>query len=159
VLILPPEVQIFKANSKSMKPNPVRSQLAQAENPLKRGAAPRLPAGNKQDSDVTAKLDAIAALEDSDDAESIAALERALTDARHKVKEAALRALADKTGATVTQALRRGLNDSDPEFRIQVLEILAIRRDLESLRKALADRNQEVRENAADLLWNLRTQK
>ena len=74
------------------------------------------------------------------------------------MKTAALRALADNRGATVTQVLRRGLNDSDAEFRIEVLETLADRRDLESLRKALADRNQEVRANAADLLWNATTQ-
>ena len=50
--------------------------------------------------------------------------------------------------------VRRGLNDADPEFRIDVLEILAGRGDLDSLRKALADRNREVRETAADLLGN-----
>jgi HEAT repeat protein len=48
--------------------------------------------------------------------------------------------------------LRRGLNDSDPEFRIEVLEALAERKDLDSLRKALSDQNQEVRERAAELL-------
>jgi hypothetical protein len=53
--------------------------------------------------------------------------------------------------------LRRGLDDSDPEFRIEVLEILSDRGDIESLRKALADRNDEVRESAADLLWNVTT--
>jgi hypothetical protein len=87
-------------------------------------------------------------------------LTEALADGHRKVKTAALRALADKRGATVTQVLRRGLglNDSDPEFRVELLEVLADRGDLDSLRKALADRNQEVRENAADLLWNFTTQ-
>jgi HEAT repeats len=76
-----------------------------------------------------------------------------------KVKEAALRALSDKKGANVTQMLRRGLNDADPDFRIDVLEILADREDLDSLRKAVADRNREVRETAADLLGNAMTLK
>jgi hypothetical protein len=44
------------------------------------------------------------------------------------------------------------LNDPDPEFRIEVLEVLADREDFDSLRKAVADKNQEVRETAADLL-------
>jgi HEAT repeat protein len=70
------------------------------------------------------------------------------------VKQAALQALVDKKGANVTQMLRRGLQDSDPELRIEVLETLADRGDLDSLRKAVADRNQEVRETAADLLRN-----
>jgi HEAT repeat protein len=98
-------------------------------------------------------------LEDSDDPESIAVLAEALADRHRKVKEAALQALADKKGENVTQMLRRGLNDADPEFRIEVLEVLADRGDLDSLRKAMADRNREVRETAADLLGNAMTQK
>ncbi len=158
VLILPPEVQTLTANDKLMKPNPVGRRRAQAKiPPLKSEATSRPPAGDRQDSDVMAKHDAIAAMEDADHPESIAALAEALTDGHRKIKTAALRALAHKKGAAVTQVLRRGLNDSDPEFRIEVLEILADRGDLEPLRKALADRNQEVRENAADLLWNATT--
>lgn len=154
VLILPAEIQTLTANSKLMKANSV-GRLAEAENPpLKRGTTPRLSAGNSQDSDVMAKLDAIATIEDSDDATSIAALGEALTDRHTKVKVAALRALAAKKAESVTGKLRLGLKDPDPEFRIEVLEILAERGDLDSLRKALADRNQEVRETAADLLWN-----
>jgi hypothetical protein len=109
---------------------------------------------NSKDSDVTAKLGAIEAMEDSDDPKSIAALGEALNDQNKKVKEAALQALAGKKGANVTQMLRRGLNDPDPDFRIDVLEILADRGDLDSLRKAVADRNQAVRETAADL-WQI----
>ncbi|HEX5020019.1 MAG TPA: HEAT repeat domain-containing protein [Candidatus Binatia bacterium] len=154
VLILPAEIQTLTANSKLMKANSV-GRLAEAENPpLKRGTTPRLSAGNSQDSDVMAKLDAIATIEDSDDATSIAALGEALTDRHTKVKVAALRALAAKKAESVTEKLRLGLKDPDPEFRIEVLEILAERGDLDSLRKALADRNQEVRDTAADLLWN-----
>jgi HEAT repeat protein len=96
-------------------------------------------------------------VEDFDDAESIAALGKALTDRSSKVKVAALRGLAEKRGPTVTQVLRLGLNDSDPVFRIELLEILADRGDLDSLRKALADSNQEVRETAADLVWSATT--
>lgn len=159
VLILPAEIQTLTANSKLMKANSV-GRLAEAENPpLKRGTTPRLSAGNSQDSDVMAKLDAIATIEDSDDATSIAALGEALTDRHTKVKVAALRALAAKKAESVTGKLRLGLKDPDPEFRIEVLEILAERGDLDSLRKALADRNQEVRETAADLLWNARAHK
>jgi hypothetical protein len=159
VLILPPKDQTPTARSESMNPNPIGRQFVRAEVvPIVPGAALRLPGENSKDSDVTAKLDAIKAMEDSDDPKSIAALGEALNDQNRKVKEAALQALADKKGANVTQMLRRGLNDPDPEFRIEVLETLADRGDLDSLRKALADRNREVRETAADLLENVMTQ-
>jgi len=77
----------------------------------------------------------------------------ALSDQNRKVKEAALRLLSNKKEAAATEMLRRGLNDADPEFRIEVLEILAERGDIDSLRKAVADRNRDVRETAADLLF------
>lgn len=112
----------------------------------------------EQHRDVMEKLEAIEAIADSDDPKSIAALGEALIDEHRKVKTAALRALAHKAGAAATEMLRYGLDDSDPEFRIEVLEILADRGDLDSLRKALADQNPEVRETAADLLWNATTQ-
>jgi HEAT repeat protein len=98
-------------------------------------------------------------MEDFDGARGIAALAGALADRDRKVKEAALRALADKKGENVTQMLRRGLNDADPEFRIEVLETLAERGNLDSLRKAVADRNRDVREVAVDLLINATAQK
>jgi HEAT repeat protein len=44
------------------------------------------------------------------------------------------------------------LNDADPDFRIEVLEALAERRDRESLRRAKSDPNEDVRERAADFL-------
>jgi hypothetical protein len=155
VLILPPANQSPKARRELMNPNRIGRQFLQVEHtPLKPEATPGLPAKNSRDNDVTAKLDAIEAMEDSDDPKSVAALGEALTDQNRKVKEAALRALTDKKGASITQLLRRGLNDPDPEFRIDVLEVLASRGDLDSLRKALADRNREVREHAADLLEN-----
>ncbi|HZM91740.1 MAG TPA: HEAT repeat domain-containing protein [Blastocatellia bacterium] len=137
-----------------MNPNRMGRQFVRADIvPIEPGAVPRLAGENSKDSDVTAKLDAIEAMADSDDPKSIAALGEALTDQNRKVKEAALQVLADKKGANVTEMLRRGLNDADPDFRIDVLEILA-GRDLDSLREALADRNQEVRETAADLFGN-----
>jgi len=155
VLILLQGDQAPKARSELTNPNDLGGWFRQAGNgALKPGGALRLPQKNSKDSDVTTKLDAIEAMADSDDPKSIAALGEALTDQNRKVKEAALQALADKKGATVTQMLRRGLNDPDPEFRIDVLEILADRGDLDSLRTAVADRNREVRERAADLLGN-----
>ena len=160
VLILPPGAQIPKARSGLTKPNRLGRRFPRADNaPLKSGTTPELPGEHSKDSDVMAKLDAIGAFEDSDDPKSIAALAEALADRHRKVKAAALQALADKKGENVTQILRRGLNDADPEFRIEVLEVLADRGDLDSLRKAMADRSREVRETAADLLGNAMTQK
>ena len=155
VLILPPADQPPKASSGLMNPNRMGQQFVRTEIvPIEPGVVPRPAGENSKDRDVRAKLDAIEAMADSDDPNSIAALGEALTDKNRKVKEAALRMLADKKGANVTPMVRRGLNDADPEFRIDVLEILAGRGDLDSLRKALADRNREVRETAADLLGN-----
>jgi hypothetical protein len=155
VLILPSADQPPKARIELMNPNRRGQQFVRAGIvPLEPVAAPRLPGENSKDRDVRGKLDAIEAMEDSDDPRSIAALREALNDQDRKVKEAALRMLADKKGANVTQTLRRGLNDPDPQFRINVLEVLADRGDLDSLRKAVADRNREVRETAADLLAN-----
>ena len=159
VLILPPADQPPKARSGLMNPNRMGRQFVRAEIvPIEPGVVPRPAGENSKDRDVRAKLDAIEAMADSDDPNSIAALGEALNDQNRKVKEAALQALADKKGANVTQMLRRGLNDPDPEFRIEVLETLADRGDLDSLRKALTDRNREVRETAADLLGNVMTQ-
>jgi HEAT repeat protein len=79
-------------------------------------------------------------------------LGNALADPSQEVKDAALQALSERKGANVTEMIRRGLSDADPEFRIEVLEALAERGDLESLRKAKSDPNEEVRERAADLL-------
>ena len=155
VLILPSANQPPEERSALMNPNRMGRQFVQVEHTrLQPEAMPKLPAKNGKDNDVTAKLDSIEAMEDSDDPKSVAALGEALTDQNRKVKEAALRALAHKKGASITQFLRRALNDPDPEFRIDVLEILANRGDIDSLRKTLADRNQEVRERAADLLGN-----
>ena len=108
-----------------------------------------------KDSYLSARLDAIEALDDSDDAESIAALGNALSDREHRVREAALRVLEAKKGGEATRVMRGGLNNNDPEFRALVLEALADRGDLDSLRHALADGDRDVRETAADLLWKI----
>jgi len=115
-------------------------------------AIQKSPEQIKEESRVAAKIEAIDDLEDKNDPKSIAALADMLSDPSREVKDAALEALADKAGATVTQLIRRGLNDRDPEFRIEVLEVLANRADLESLRKAKSDPNQDVRERAVELL-------
>jgi len=160
VLILPPADQPPKARIALMNPNRMGQQFVRAEIvPIEPGAVPRPAGENSKDRDVRAKLDAIEAMENSNDPKSIGALGEALNDQNRKVKEAALRVLADKKGANVTEILKRGLNDPDPEFRIEVLETLADRGDLDSLRKALADRNREVRETAADLLENATVRK
>lgn len=104
------------------------------------------------DSRVQAQLKTIEALEDSEDPKSIAALGEALTDPSPEVKEAALAALTNKEGSLVTAMIRRGLNDRDSQFRIEVLEILAERKDIDSLSRTLSDSNTEVRERAAELL-------
>jgi len=106
----------------------------------------------ERDSAVEAKLAAIEAWEESEDPKSIDELGKALAPQNAEVKSAALNALADKEGANVNQALRRGLSDPSPEFRIEVLEALAERGDLDALRKALSDPSPEVKEAVADLL-------
>jgi HEAT repeats len=104
------------------------------------------------DSRVQSKLATIAELEDSDDSKSIVALGDMLADPSPEVKEAALSALTGKKGSLATQMIRRGLNDRTPEFRIEVLEALAERKDIESVRRGMADPNKDVRERAAELL-------
>jgi hypothetical protein len=160
VLILAPGDRTPTANSRLMNSNLIGRRFPTVENaPPKHGNKPKLPGENIKEGDVTTKIEAIEAMEDSHDPKSIAGLGEALTHGHRKVKETALRALAVNKAENVTQMPRRGLNDSDPDFRIEVLEALANRGDLDSLRNALADRNQEVRETAADLLWHTTTQK
>lgn len=99
-----------------------------------------------------ARIEAIQAMENSNDSKTLTALGNALADSNSDVKEAALEALSERKGANVTAIIRRGLNDADPDFRIEVLEALAERGDLESLRLAKSDPDEDVRERAADLL-------
>lgn len=115
-------------------------------------AKPKTPEQIKEESRVASKLDAIDDLEEKNDPKSIAALGEMLSDPSREIKDAALQALADKEGSNVTQLIRRGLSDRDPDFRLEVLEVLGDRGDLDSLRKAKSDPNQEVRERAAELL-------
>ena len=99
-----------------------------------------------------ARIEAIQAMENSNDPKTLTALGNALADPNSEVKEAALEALSERKGANVTEIIRRGLNDADPDFRIEVLEALAERGDRESLRRAKSDPDEDVRERAADLL-------
>jgi hypothetical protein len=160
VLILAPRDRTPSATSGLMNFNVIGRRFPTVENaPPKDGNKPKLPGENTRDSDLTTKIEAIEAMEDSHDPISIAALGEALSNQHRKVKEAAFRTLAANKAENVTQMLRRGLNDSDPDFRLEVLDALADRGDLDSVRKALADGHPDVRETAADLLWNATTRK
>jgi HEAT repeat protein len=99
-----------------------------------------------------ARIEAIDAMEASNDTKTLTALGNALADPNREVKDAALQALSERKGANATEMLRRGLADADPEFRIEILEVLAERGDIDSLRRAKSDPDEDVRERAADLL-------
>jgi len=151
VVIVPPGVQIARPKGGFFANNPFQEWSERRGNgPLLKPKPPL--EDSKEDKRVRSKLEAIEAVESSEDPKDVSFLGDALTDKNAEVKSAALEALSDRQGTLVTQMLRRGLNDPDPEFRIEVLEALAERSDLESLRKALSDRNQEVKEKAAELL-------
>jgi HEAT repeats len=105
-----------------------------------------------EDRRAEARIEAIEAMEKSDDAKTITTLGNALADPNREVKDAALQALSERKGANVTEMLRRGLADADPEFRLEVLEALAEHGDIDSLRRATSDADEDVRERAADLL-------
>lgn len=115
-------------------------------------AKPKEVREREKDHRVEAKLDAIDKMDECEEPKCIAALGDAMLDPSLEVKEAALSRLSDIEGSLATDMIKRGLRDSNPEFRIEVLEALAERGDLESLRRALADRNEEVREAAEELL-------
>ena len=99
-----------------------------------------------------ARIEAIEAMENANDAKTITELGNALADPNREVKDAALQALSERKGTNVTEMLRRGLADADPEFRLEVLEALAERGDIDSLRRAKSDPDEDVRERASDLL-------
>ena len=150
VVILPKGVGI--TGPRGIAPG-LRGQVPGPRNPPpKAPAIQKTPEQIKEESRVASKLEAIDDLEDKNDPKSNSALADMLTDPSREVKDAALEALADKKGTNVTQLIQRGLNDRDPEFRIEVLEVLADRGDLDSLRKAKSDPDKDVRERAADLL-------
>jgi HEAT repeats len=155
VLILPPGVEISQRQVEK-GPQPTKrfdGRFDRAEKgPLKAEREQKALKQKTIDSRVQSKLAAIAELEDSDDPKSIVALGDMLADPSPEVKEAALSALTDKEGSLATQMIRRGLNDRTPEFRIEVLEALGERKDIESLRRGMADSNKDVRERAAELL-------
>jgi hypothetical protein len=99
-----------------------------------------------------ARIETIEAMEELSDVKTLTALGNALADPNRQVKDAALQALSERIGADVTAMIGQGLADADPEFRIEVLEVLALRGDRESLRRAKSDPAEEVRDRAADLL-------
>ena len=155
VLILPPGVEIAQRQTeKGAQPTKrVEGRFDRAEKGALKAERERKTLKQKTvDSRVQSKLAAIAELEDSDDPKSIAALGDMLADPSPEVKEAALFALTDKEGSLATEMIRRGMNDRTPEFRIEVLEALAERKDIESLRRGMADSNRDVRARAAELL-------
>ena len=153
VIILPKGVEITGPRGNAPNLGGLRGRIPGAGNlPAKAPAIQKTPEQIKEDGRVASRLEAIDDLEEKNDPKSIAALADLLSDPSREVKEAALQALADKEGANVTQLIRRGLNDRDPGFRLEVLEVLADRGDLDSLRKAKSDPDKEVRERAADLL-------
>jgi len=153
VVILPQRVGMIGSGGRAPSLGGSRDRLPGATKlKPKAEAIKKTPEQIKEESRVTSKLDAIDDLEDKNDPKSIAALADMLSDPSREVKDAALEALADKEGTNVTQLIQRGLNDRDPEFRIEVLEVLADRGDLDSLRKAKSDPDKDVRERATDLL-------
>jgi hypothetical protein len=106
----------------------------------------------RENSELAPKLDKIQELADSNDPGSVAALGAYLADSERAVKEAALEALGDREGSLVTQTIRRGLNDIEADFRIAVLEVLAERGDLDSIRMLKSDSDPDVRERVKELL-------
>lgn len=153
VVILPQGVGMIGPGGRAPSLGGSRGRLPGASNlKPKAEAIKKTPEQIKEESRVASKLEAMDDLEDKNDPKSIAALADMLSDPNREVKDAALEALADKEGTNVTQLIQRGLNDRDPEFRIEVLEVLADRGDLDSLRKAKSDPDKDVRERAADLL-------
>lgn len=153
VIVLPKGVGMPGLGGKAPSLGGLRGRFPGAGNPQpKAEAIKKTPEQIKEESRVAAKLEAIDDLEDKNDSKSASALADMFSDPSREVKESALQALADKEGANVTQLIQRGLNDRDPGFRLEVLEVLADRGDLDSLRKAKSDPDKEVRERAADLL-------
>ena len=108
--------------------------------------------GEFEERRAAAWLEAIEAMQKFSDIKTLTTLAAALADHNREVKNAALEALSERKGATVTTMIGQGLADADPEFRIEVLEVLALRGDRESLRRAKSDPAEEVRERAVDLL-------
>jgi hypothetical protein len=135
---------------------PVSASPVPATEPAQSRAVPsRKPQKSSEeleDHRVAVRLDAIQEAENFDNATSFAVLAHAMSDPSREVKDAALEVLMERHGTDVTHAIRRGLDDSDPEFRLEVLEALAEHGDLESLRTAQLDPSEEVRERAAELL-------
>jgi HEAT repeat protein len=134
-------------NSEPILPEP---QDAPAQEQTASGLA--VSADEYEERRAASRIEAIDAMEKSNEAKTLTSLGNALADPNREVKEAALQALSERNGANITEMIRRGMADADPEFRIEVLEALAERGDSDSLRKAKSDPDEDVRERAVDLL-------
>jgi HEAT repeat protein len=134
------------------KSEPTLVKAEETSNQQQTTGGTEMPADEFEEQRAAARIEAIEAMEKSNDANTVTALGNALADPNREVKDAALEALSERKGANVTEMLRRGLADPDPEFRIEVLEALAERGDIDSLRRAKSDPDEDVRERAADLL-------
>ena len=150
VLILPRGVEISQRQV-AKRPEPTKraeGPFDRAENEPRKAVRAQMGLKRQTDLRVLAELAAIAKLEESDDPKSISALGNMLADPSPEIKSAALSALTAKEGSLATQMIRRGLNDRNPELRIEALEALAERNDIESLRQGMVDPNENVRERA-----------
>ena len=112
-----------------------------------------------EDHRVSARLNEIHAMEDSNDPGVLSRLANAMFDPNLEVKLAALQTLSDKEGKKVTYFIRQGLTDADAEFRMEVLEALADRGDIESIRHAKFDPDEAIRERAADIVVDAEQQR
>jgi HEAT repeat protein len=92
------------------------------------------------------------ALVERNRAEGLRAIREALASPDLRLRKAAVDTLVDLKGPDVIPILNVALGDSDPAIRIDVLEALAGRGELQTVKKALSDSNAEVREKATELL-------
>lgn len=107
-----------------------------------------------QDQDVAVREEAVSALSERRGAADIQALEQALMDPNSRVREAAIEAFVTIGGESAAQALSTLVHIGDVSSRLQAVDALGeIGGDIsaESLREALMDENDAVRESAAEL--------
>ncbi len=138
------------------------SVLEQAANP---GAAPSIdPAPTEEDQEsedaIAQKIDDLWQIVDQDPTQAKESLKKAIRDSSLEVRETALEVMSSMDHPFVGELLARvALKDSEPEMRIEALNLLAdynqedILRD--TLMKSIEDRDQDVREIAEHLLETL----
>ena len=146
VLCLAPAVYYSMNESRKAESGPAQSDNGPILDPPRDAPSQQRNAGaangsaeEVEERRVEARIEAIEALENSQDPKALNALGNALGDPNRDVKDAALQALSERKGAHITEMLRLGLADPDPGFRMDVLEAIAERGDLESLRRARTD--------------------